>query len=98
MEFSIFEAAMLVCFGISWPVSIVRSIRARSAKRKSLLFLILIFLAYTSGILHKSLVRFDIVIVLYILNMTMILIDIALYIRNTKLDKAKEKEVKYETS
>ena len=90
MEFSIFEAAMLVCFGISWPVSIVRSIRARSAKGKSLLFLILISLAYISGILHKSLVRLDIVIVLYILNLVMVFIDIALYIRNTKIDNEKE--------
>lgn len=96
MEFSIFEAGMLVCFGISWPISIIRSHRARSAKGKSLLFLILLVLAYTAGILHKSLVRFDIVIALYILNFVMVLIDISLYIRNTKIDKAKE--TIYETS
>ena len=87
---------MLVCFGISWPVSIVRSIRARSAKGKSLLFLILISLAYISGIWHKSLVRLNIVIVLYILNLVMVFIDIALYIRNTKIDKSMEKENTYE--
>lgn len=98
MEFSIFEAAMLVCFGVSWPVSIARSIRARSAKGKSLLFLVLLLLAYISGILHKSLVSFDIVIALYILNTIMILIEISLFIRNTKIDKAKEKDSLYETS
>ena len=98
MEFSIFEAAMLVCFGISWPISITRSYKARSAKGKSIAFLILLALAYASGILHKSLVRFDIVIVLYILNLIMVLIDIALYVRNAKIDNNKEKEDIYETN
>ncbi len=87
MQFSIFEALMLICFGISWPFAIVRSYRARSVKGKSLAFLVLLLLAYTSGILHKVLFRFDIVIALYIYNFVMVAADIALYIRNSKLDK-----------
>ncbi len=94
MQFSIFEALMLICFGLSWPFSVVRSYRARSVKGKSLTFLILLALAYTAGILHKSLVHFDIVIALYIINFALVSLDIALYIRNTKLDK--EKEITYE--
>lgn len=93
MEFSIFEALMLVCFGLSWPFSIVRSYRARSVKGKSLAFLLLLILAYIAGILHKAIFSFDIVIALYIYNFLMVTIDIALYIRNAKLDRLREEGV-----
>ncbi len=86
MDFSILEALMLICFGISWPFAIVRSYRARSAKGKSLPYLILISLAYISGMLHKILVDFDLVLVLYAANFIMVSIDIVLYIRNARLD------------
>lgn len=87
MSFSIFEVLMLVCFGASWPFSIVRSYRARSASGKSLLFLVLLELAYISGILHKLFYSTDIALALYIVNFLMVLADIALYFRNTRLDK-----------
>ncbi len=93
MQFSIFEALMLICFGISWPFSVVRSYRASSVKGKSFLFLLLLLLAYTAGILHKSLFSFDIVIALYIFNFVIVSLDIALYIRNAQLDKQKENQV-----
>ena len=87
MTFSVFEALMLLCFGVSWPVSIVRSYRARSARGKSLLFLVLLAMAYICGILHKTLVRTDAVLALYIVNFLMVCADIALYARNARLDK-----------
>ncbi len=87
MTFSIFETLMLLCFGASWPVSILRSYRARSTQGKSLGFLILLELAYICGILHKTLVRTDIVLALYIINFLMVLADIALYARNARLDR-----------
>jgi hypothetical protein len=87
MDFSVFEALMLICFGVSWPFSIARSVKARSAKGKSIAYLVLLDLAYVSGILHKALVSLDIVLGLYILNFAMVSIDIALYIRNARLDK-----------
>ena len=34
------EALMVIAFGISWPMNIVKSVRARTAKGKSFLFLI----------------------------------------------------------
>jgi hypothetical protein len=91
MQFSVFEALMLLCFGLSWPFAIVRSYRARSVKGKSLAFLVLLLLAYIAGILHKALFRFDIVIALYIYNFVMVASDIVLYIRNLKLDKLASK-------
>ena len=87
MTFSVFETLMLLCFGASWPVSILRSYRARSVQGKSLVFLILLGLAYICGILHKTLVRTDIVLALYIVNFLMVLADIALYARNARLDR-----------
>lgn len=92
MQFSIFEALMLFCFGLSWPFAIVRSFRARSVKGKSLVFLVLLLLAYIAGILHKAIYSFDIVIALYIYNFVMVATDIALYARNFRLDKEREKQ------
>ena len=38
MSSEIFEAGMLLCFGCSWPMNITKSIRAKTAKGKSLAF------------------------------------------------------------
>ena len=34
----VFEVIMLVCFGLSWPFNIAKSLRSRTAKGKSLWF------------------------------------------------------------
>lgn len=96
MSFSWLEAGMLICFGISWPFSIVRSYRAKSSRGKSIGYLILIDLAYLCGILHKTIVRFDLVLILYAANFIMVSADIALYIRNARLDKRREQNTNKE--
>jgi len=83
----IFEIAMLVCFGVSWPVSIYRSVKSRTAKGKSLVFLIFIFVGYIAGILNKVVNGVDYVMVLYIINALMVFADVLLYFRNSALDK-----------
>lgn len=88
-----FEIIMLVCFGVSWPVSIYKSWTSRSTKGKSLLFMILILIGYVGGILHKIFYSPDIVMVLYVLNLLMVGIDCALYFRNRNLEKAALSEV-----
>ena len=65
---SIFEAMMLVCFGLSWPMNILKSWRTRSAVGKSLAFLLIIEVGYICGMLNKVLVKFDWVFFLYVLN------------------------------
>ena len=85
---SIFELIMLVCFGISWPFAALKSYQARSTKGKSLLFLIAIWIGYISGILHKILYSQDLVIIVYIFNLTIVSIDLMLYARNRRLEKA----------
>ncbi|MBN2255843.1 MAG: hypothetical protein JW736_09050 [Deltaproteobacteria bacterium] len=78
---SIFEAVMLVCFGVSWPLSIAKALRTKVVEGKSPLFMAVIGLGYLSGIIHKLLFSFDWVILLYALNMTMVAIDLGLYYR-----------------
>ena len=44
---------MLVCFGMAWPVSILKSWRSRTNKGKSRFFLLIVFVGYLSGLIHK---------------------------------------------
>ena len=77
-----FEVVMLVCFGLAWPFSIYKSATTRQVGSKSLVFLVALLIGYIGGILHKIFYSFDLVIILYALNGTMVSIDIALYLRN----------------
>ncbi|MGI6334837.1 MAG: hypothetical protein ACOX1A_09750 [Saccharofermentanales bacterium] len=76
---SIFEIGMLVCFGISWPISVFKSWKAKSTTGKSILFMTAILIGYISGILHKILFSFDFVIIIYIFNLIMVSLDVTLY-------------------
>ena len=82
------ESVMLICFGISWPLNLIKSWRSRTAKGQSLWFLLVIFVGYVSGITHKILYSPDIVMALYVLNLLMVTANIAVFFRNKKLDKA----------
>lgn len=81
---------MLMCFGISWPVNVMKSIRMKSAKGKSLAFLIAIFVGYIFGIIHKLIYSRDGVLYLYILNLIMVGMDLALYFVNRRRDRENE--------
>ncbi|MDF2858862.1 MAG: hypothetical protein K0Q87_4713 [Neobacillus sp.] len=84
----ILEAMMVICFGISWPISIYKSIKSRSSKGKSLIFLLFILIGYICGIASKiSGNKITYVLYFYILNFIMVSIDIALYLRNTYIEK-----------
>ena len=86
------EIMMIVCFGISWPVNVLKSYRARTTKGKSLLFLVLIFVGYIFGIVAKlSAPSFKwYVLFFYVLNLVMVGLDLLLYWRNYRLDKKEE--------
>lgn len=86
---SIFEVIMLICFGAAWPFSIYKSIKSKSVDGKSPMFLMIVLLGYLSGIMHKILYNYDIVIYLYIINFLMVSIDLYLYFRNSKFNKEK---------
>lgn len=92
-----FEALMVICFGISWPLSIRKSYLSRTTRGKSLLFILFILTGYAFGITSK-LISGNITYVLffYVLNFVMVSVDIALYARNAKLDRALEKGASHE--
>ncbi|MDD2393647.1 MAG: hypothetical protein PHV88_06265 [Eubacteriales bacterium] len=84
---SVFEAAMLICFGAAWPISVYKSWKSRKTGGKSVIFSFVIFVGYLSGITSKLLRDpSDPVIYLYFLNAVMVIADIALYFRNRKME------------
>lgn len=85
----ILEIMMIVCFGFSWPMNVIKSWRARTTKGKSLPFLLLIITGYVFGIIGKLIGgSFKwYVLFFYVLNLVMVSTDLALYIRNYRLDK-----------
>ncbi len=78
-NFSIWEVLFLLCFTVSWPISIAKSLRTKVVIGKSPLFMSLIVLGYIFGIIHKAFYSRDIVIWLYVFNGTLVAIDLALY-------------------
>ena len=91
----ILEIVMILCFGASWPFNVYKSYHARTAKGKSLLFLLLIEIGYVAGIASKFLnpaymAAFSekwYVLFFYFLNFAMVGADVVLYFRNKRLDK-----------
>ncbi|MBQ7336217.1 MAG: hypothetical protein IJW92_07085 [Clostridia bacterium] len=91
---------MIVSFGASWPVNVIKSYRSRTTKGKSLLFLCLIFFGYIAGIASKfaneaymaSFAQKWYVLFFYVLNFLMVGADICLYFRNRRLDRKKQLE------
>jgi hypothetical protein len=82
------EAIMLICFGISWPVAIAKTMRTRNVKGMSLFFLVVVELGYLAGILSKLLGHRDWVVALYLMNYLLVGFEIILYYRYSKLDRA----------
>lgn len=91
----ILEIIMIVSFGASWPMNVIKSYKARTAKGKSFAFLLLIFFGYIAGITSKfmneaymaSFSEKWYVLFFYFLNLFMVGTDLILYFRNKKLDK-----------
>ena len=92
----ILEITMLICFGFSWPLNVIKSYKARTAKGKSLPFLLLIIAGYIAGIASKFVnPEFDFaakwyVLFFYFLNLIMVSLDVVMYFRNRRLDKKSE--------
>ena len=88
------EALTIFCFGLSWPISIRKSIVSRTAKGKSLFFEVFLLIGYACGIVRKIIqvaggssgFMFYLSFFFYVLNFIEISVDVALYFRNKKLD------------
>lgn len=94
---TICETIMVICFGVSWPLAIYKSIKSKSAKGKSPYFTMAIITGYVAIIIGKIVVQeFDgwlnvLKFVLYIVNLLMVSTDLCLYYRNRRYDLANEK-------
>ena len=87
-KMQIFEIIMLLCFGMSWPISVYKSIRSKSTKGKSVVFIIAIIIGYISGIIGKIVNhQLNYVVALYFINLIVVSIDLGLYFINTKREK-----------
>lgn len=87
------ETGMVILFGCSWPISILKAYRARTTTGKSLLFLILISLGYVCGITSKIISdNITYVFFFYCLNLCMLITELLLYARNKKLDLARAEQ------
>ena len=85
---SIFETVMLVCFGFSWPLNVIKAYKAKTAKGTSLPFVLLIITGYIAGISAKLISgQINYVLIAYILNLAIVSLNIIVYFRNVSLDK-----------
>ena len=80
-----FESVMLVCFGLSWPISVYKSATSRSTKGKSALFSVAIIIGYLAGITSKFIAKtYNYVLVLYFINLLFVCVDLGLYFFNKR--------------
>ena len=85
---SILETVMLVCFGFSWPLNVIKAYRAKTAKGTRLLFILLIITGYIAGISAKLISgQINYVLIAYILNLAIVSLNVIVYFRNVSLDK-----------
>ena len=93
----ILEIVMLVAFGVSWPISLIKNIKSRSTKGVSILFYFLILVGYIAGIISKftneaymtSINTKWYVLIFYFFNFTVVGLNIIVYFRNKAIE-AKE--------
>ena len=87
---SIFETVMLLCFGFSWPMNLIKAYNAKTAKGTSLPFILLIIVGYVAGITAKIVTgQTNYVLAAYVLNLAIVLLNLVIYFRNSTLDKKK---------
>ena len=98
----ILKVIMIVSFGMSWPLNVIKSYKSRTAKGNSLAFLLLIFFGYIAGIASKfvnpdymaAIGQKWYVLFFYILNFIMVGADLLMYVRNKRLDTAVANQAK----
>ena len=95
MVAKVLEAVMIILFGISWPFNLLKSIRSKTTKGKSLLFLVLIDLGYIAGLTSKFFSTTFVwatdwwIFVIYSINFTLVTADLIVYF----LNKSREKKI-----
>lgn len=88
---SALEAIMLICFGFSWPINLIKNIKSATAKSMSLKFILLIIAGYIAGITAKIISgSINYVLVIYLLNLAIVSVNLVVYFINKKKDKMRE--------
>ena len=90
----ILEIVMLIAFGFSWPISLIKNIKAKSTKGVSILFYFMILFGYVAGIVSKftneaymaSFATKWYVLIFYFFNFTVVGLNIIVYFRNKHLE------------
>lgn len=83
----ILETVMLVCFGASWPISVVKNIKAKTARSMSIQFILLIIFGYVAGIIGKIISgQINYVLAVYLVNLVFVTVNLAVYFINKKYD------------
>lgn len=85
---AMFESIMLICFGLSWPLNVIKAYKARTTQGTSLPFILLIITGYIAGITAKLISgQLNYVLIVYLLNLVIVLLNVVVYFRNLSLDK-----------
>ena len=86
------EIMMLIIFGCSWPINILKSIKSKTTLGKSVMYEYLVVIGYIFGISSKIIIfhRTGLLqhsFLFYLVDIILVTIDIALYYRNLKYDR-----------
>lgn len=95
---AIFEIIMVICFGASWPMNIIKTYKSKTTKGTSLFFLLLIEIGYICGITSKFFMIFGsgltwlgyVALAFYVLNFFMVFLGVIIYFRNLSIDKGQK--------
>lgn len=83
----ILEASMLICFGLSWPILLIKNVKSHSAKNMNLKFILLIIFGYLAGITAKVMNGcFNYVLLVYLLNFIIVCANLVIYFINKHYD------------
>jgi hypothetical protein len=92
---SLLESIMIICFGLSWPLSIRRSLTSKSTKGKSLMFMLFILLGYFCGLASKFITHtYNLAFWFYFPNIVMVATDVILFFRNKKYEANQKLKIK----
>ena len=84
---AVLEAAMLVCFGLSWPINAMKAWKSRTAAGTSWEFLGLITFGYVAGVAAKFVGgTVNWVLAVYFINLAALVANWIVYARNRSLD------------
>ena len=84
---AVLEAILLVCFGLSWPISAIKAWKVGTAAGTSWMFLALITLGYVAGIAAKFVGgTVNWVLAVYFLNLGALIANWLIFARTRMLD------------